>query len=172
MAEVVAHLDHEHAAAKATYDAIPAHVRTRRPSENAWSPDETLAHLVFVESRVAKTMAGSIAKAREGGLGADTQISPLLPGMDLSRLLDRSQKIVAPAAIDPIQTAMPTATWADYDAAREALKAALLTGDGLDLSSVKQPHPVFGAISLYEWAAFVGAHEARHAAQMREAAES
>jgi hypothetical protein len=35
---------------------------------------------------------------------------------------------------------------------------------------VSMPHSVFGPSSAYHWFAFVGAHEARHAAQIREIA--
>ena len=30
------------------------------------------------------------------------------------------------------------------------------------------PHPLFGPLSAYHWFAFIAAHEARHAAQIRE----
>ena len=46
--------------------------------------------------------------------------------------------------------------------------AAIARGDGLALSQVEHPHPIFGPLNLYQWVAFVGAHEARHAAQIRE----
>jgi hypothetical protein len=65
---------------------------------------------------------------------------------------------------------MQSMEWADYDAARAAFKAALLAGDGLDLGNVKHHHAVFGPYSVYQWAAFIAAHEARHCAQMKEAA--
>ena len=35
---------------------------------------------------------------------------------------------------------------------------------------MKQPHPVLGPINIYQWALFVGSHEARHALQIREIA--
>jgi hypothetical protein len=45
------------------------------------------------------------------------------------------------------------------------------SADGLALSEIVQPHPVLGPINLYQWIAFVGAHEARHAAQVMELRE-
>jgi hypothetical protein len=36
---------------------------------------------------------------------------------------------------------------------------------------VSWPHPRFGPLTGYQWIAFSGAHEARHAAQIREIAE-
>jgi hypothetical protein len=44
----------------------------------------------------------------------------------------------------------------------------LVAGDGLELGAVTHPHPRFGVFSIYDWMAFLGAHEVRHAEQMRE----
>jgi hypothetical protein len=53
---------------------------------------------------------------------------------------------------------------------RAALRAAALAGDGLALGEVIQPHLVLGPINLYQWLLFVGGHEVRHTAQVREIA--
>jgi hypothetical protein len=44
----------------------------------------------------------------------------------------------------------------------------LLSGDGLALANVIQPHSKLGPMSVYHWIAFLAAHESRHAAQIRE----
>ena len=41
---------------------------------------------------------------------------------------------------------------------------------GMPLGAVQQPHRILGELNLYEWIAFLGTHEARHAAQIRELA--
>lgn len=46
----------------------------------------------------------------------------------------------------------------------------LNTGDGLAFSGVLHPHPIFGMLDLYEWVHFIGAHDRRHAEQVRELA--
>jgi len=56
--------------------------------------------------------------------------------------------------------------------AREKLRAAFLSGDGLALEQVVQPHPVLGPINIYQWTLFNGSHEARHALQIREIGET
>ncbi|MEP7310481.1 MAG: hypothetical protein ABJA98_33675 [Acidobacteriota bacterium] len=40
--------------------------------------------------------------------------------------------------------------------------------DGLALGTIRHEHPALGPISIYEWFAVVGSHEARHAAQILE----
>ena len=53
---------------------------------------------------------------------------------------------------------------------RQALLSALTAADGLALDEITQPHPLFGTLNLYQWVLFVGQHEARHTAQIREIA--
>ena len=50
----------------------------------------------------------------------------------------------------------------------DGARAALLSGDGLALEQVVQPHPALGPINLYRWLLFEGSHEARHTLQVRE----
>ena len=52
--------------------------------------------------------------------------------------------------------------------ARDALCNSVRDADGLALGDVVHPHPVLGPINLYQWIAFVGGHEARHAVQVME----
>jgi hypothetical protein len=53
-------------------------------------------------------------------------------------------------------------------ATRRALADVVARGDGLALGKVSAPHPALGSFNGYDWIAFVGAHAARHADQMRE----
>ncbi len=50
------------------------------------------------------------------------------------------------------------------------MRDVLHAGDGLAIGTLSLPHPLFGPLTAYHWLAFVGAHEARHAAQIREIA--
>ena len=40
--------------------------------------------------------------------------------------------------------------------------------DGLELSAVTLPHPIFGPLTFYQWIVFLAGHEGRHALQIRE----
>ncbi len=57
---------------------------------------------------------------------------------------------------------------ARIDAARAALLDVIRGADGLALGEVMFPHPAAGPLNGYAWIVFVGLHEARHAAQVRE----
>ena len=53
-------------------------------------------------------------------------------------------------------------------AARETLRQVVIDVDGLALAEVSAPHRHLGPLNGYEWMAFIGNHESRHAAQIRE----
>jgi hypothetical protein len=53
---------------------------------------------------------------------------------------------------------------------REALRAVVLSADGLALTEVIAPFPGLGPLNVYQWVLVVGAHEARHSAQIQEIA--
>ena len=52
------------------------------------------------------------------------------------------------------------------------LRERLRRGERLAGLFVQAPHPVFGALDMYQWLLFVGAHEGRHADQIREIGEA
>jgi hypothetical protein len=78
--------------------------------------------------------------------------------------------VPAPGVLEP--TGLDAdAAWAALERATMEVRASIAEGDGLALSTITHPHPLFGPLTLYDWIAFVGAHEARHAAQIRECVE-
>ena len=87
------------------------------------------------------------------------------------RLPIRSLRVTAPDETRPISDSDAASAWAALEQSRQALRAAVISGDGLALSEVKHPHPVLGEINLYQWILFVGSHEVRHTAQVREIAD-
>jgi hypothetical protein len=131
---------------------------------------QILDHLAITNSRVAALVNKSIAEAKANGLGPDTATSTVLRTIPTERILDRTTKVQAPEMIRPRSEGDAETAWADLAQAREKLRAAFLTGDGLALDQVIQPHPVLGPINMYQWVLFNGSHEARHTLQIREIA--
>ena len=72
--------------------------------------------------------------------------------------------------IQPQSAGDAASVWSALQQSRASLREAILAGDGLALSEVSQQHPVLGLINLYQWIIFVGSHETRHTAQVREIA--
>jgi hypothetical protein len=166
IAELFAHLDRERRTLDDAIGAVPAAVRATKPAPDRWSVTEIVEHLAVVEARIAAMIAKQIADAKTAGLGRETATASVMATFDANRVLDRSTRIAS--------THLPTGTvplnegLAQLDVARTQLKAALIEGDGLDLTSVSAPHRAFGQLDMYQWAAFVGSHMARHADQIRE----
>lgn len=165
--ELLAYLDQQRAELRAAFDAVPPDRRDQSPAPDRWSAAQIVEHVAMVERRVAAVIASRVALAREVRLESDTSRDPVLPAMNLSQLTDRSRPLKAP------ETAQPTGlgwmeAWAALERAGQLVRGAASDGDGLALGVLAAPHPVMGPMSIYEWIAFVGAHEGRHAAQIRE----
>jgi hypothetical protein len=165
--ELLRYLDQQRSILKSAFDAVPAELRNQPPAPDRWSAANIIEHLAIVESRISKFLSSRIEEARGAGLAQETSTEPVLPTIDLSRMYDRTVRVQAP------ETAIPTgldaaSAWTALEGASSMLKAMVLAGDGLAVSSVTYPHPRFGALSVYQWVAFLGAHEVRHAQQIRE----
>ena len=170
--EVLNYLDHTRTELRAAIDSIPAPARDTRAAADQWSVAPILDHLTIVNSRVAKVVGKWIAEAQANGLGPERSSSSVLNTIPVERILDRSQKVAAPEAILPRSDIDAETAWAEFEQARERLRAAFLSGDGLALEQVIEPHPVLGPLNMYQWVLFNGSHEARHTLQVREIAAS
>jgi DinB superfamily len=151
-------------------DAVPASRREEQPGADRWSVAEVLEHLNVIERRIARMLSASIAGAKVAGLGPELETSPVLDTIDRRRIGDRATAATAPEAVRPQAGLDAAAVWLAMQESRANLRSAVVAGDGLALSELKQEHPLFGLINLYQWVIFVGAHESRHAAQIREIA--
>jgi hypothetical protein len=110
---------------------------------------------------------GEIAKAKANGIPAEDDTSGVVQEQFTGRLRDRSQALVASEASQPKGVGFESA-WATLTDMRRKLRDAIISVDGLALGDIRLQHPRLGEITLYEWFAFLGAHEARHAEQIRE----
>ena len=164
--ELLAYLDEQRSVLKSSFESVPTEMRDRPPAPERWSAANIVEHLAIVEARISKLLSVRIDEARSG-LSAEVRTAPILPTIDYKRMYDRSTRVKAP------ETAIPTgldaaSAWLALENAGAMMRAMLSANDGLALSSVTHPHPRFGLLSVYEWVAFLGAHEVRHAEQIRE----
>jgi hypothetical protein len=168
IAELLEYLERQRRTLDAAIAAVPASARDTRPADERWSVAEIVEHLAEVERRIGGMIGKQIADAKAQGLAAESNSLSILATINSARILDRTRRIVS--------TTIPTGTIGteealrQLDAVREDLKAAVMQGDGFDLTAVSAPHRVFGQINMYEWIAFIGSHMARHAEQVREIA--
>jgi hypothetical protein len=165
--ELLSYFDSHRVILKSAFDAIPPDRRNQSPEPGRWSPAAVVEHLSIVEGRMAGILSSRIREERAAGLGGETSAEPMLPNLDVARVADRTTRVQAP------DFALPTgldaaAAWTQLEVATAALRAMLLSGDGLALANVIHPHSKLGPMSVYHWIAFLAAHESRHAAQIRE----
>lgn len=167
-AEVLAHLDEHRAALEAAFADVPVSLREQRPAPDRWSVAEVLDHLLVIESRIVKLLTQQIDAARAAGLGPDPETTPVVPTINMRRMLDRSRPITASESGQPRAGCSAQASWKMLVEQRETLRDLVRSADGLALGEIVVPHPALGPINLYQWLVFVGGHEARHTAQIRE----
>jgi hypothetical protein len=169
--ELLDYLDQQRVVLRTAFDAIPAPLRDRAPAEGRWSAAAIIEHLALVEARVSARLSPLISEARVNGLGAEPSLEPVLPTINVGRVVDRGTRVTAPEAVQPAGLGADAA-WTALVEAGKGVRDLVHASDGLALGAVSMPHPVFGPSSAYHWFAFVGAHEARHAAQIREIADA
>jgi uncharacterized damage-inducible protein DinB len=169
--EVINYLDRERAALSEAIERVPTDSRDKQPGPDRWSVAQVLQHLGLIEKRVGLGMRKWVTDAGNTAVGPEKETSSVMNSLPLQLIADRSLRRNAPEEVRPPGDIDAKTAWAELESARETLRSAFLDGDGLALSEVVQPHPVFGPINLYQWMLFVGSHEERHTAQIIEIAE-
>jgi uncharacterized damage-inducible protein DinB len=130
---------------------------------------EILNHLARLEMRLTNLFASRVEDAKSSGrLGMEQETSSVLDREWIDVVLDRSRQVVAIESVRPAGGQTASEAFADLESARVAFLEFLSSADGLALGTLVLPHPALGQLTLYQWIAFVGAHEARHTAQIRE----
>ena len=170
--ELLRHLDLQHERLRNAVESVPREQREKKPRPDRWSVAEVIEHLSIVETRIGRVFDAKLAEARNAGaVREERETSPVVGSIDMARVLDRSRRITAAEASLPSGKLDADAAWTALESARTALRDSVRAADGLALGEIVQPHPVLGPINLYQWIAFVGGHEARHAAQVMELRE-
>jgi uncharacterized damage-inducible protein DinB len=153
-------------------DSVPVDHRQARPTPDAWSVAEVLEHLAVVETNVARMLSKKIAEGREAGLGVETESSSVVNPRHVATMRDRSRRIETGDATRPTSSLSASAAWEAAESARATMRQVMIDSDGLALAEISAPHRIFGPLNVYEWIAFIGNHESRHAAQIREIGSS
>lgn len=171
--ELLDHLAACHAEARAAFDAVPVAQRMQKPAPDRWCAAEVVEHLAIVEQQVGGLLRRGLDQARaKGPLPAEDRTELVLPSMDASRVLDRERRIVAVARVVPTGGLDADAAWRALEAARAVVEDLVRSVDGFRTDAVQAPHFALGTLDFAQWVAFLGLHERRHAAQLRELARA
>lgn len=151
---------------------MPAGQTERTPPIDGWTVAEVVHHLARIETMVTGLFVKMVESAREGGLGREGDDALQLDSFRGYRVHNRKIRVTAPERGAPEVGINLATAWTALDASRTDLLGALDAADGLALGAISYPHAQLGEMSMYQWVAFVGFHETRHAAQIEEIATS
>lgn len=172
IAEAKKHLAENHAKLKAAVDAVPANARDTRISKDRWSVAEVVEHCANVEKAVTKLFAFRLQEAVANGLRKDPDVSSLWDQRYEAMFLDRNRRVAAPERAHPSGTLSAEQAWQELARAREDFLAVLDQYEGYAFQDLTYPHPLIGELNFYQWVYAAGWHEARHALQIREMAQT
>ena len=167
--QLLAHLDTHRAALLDTLRSIPTSLHHRKPSADGWSVAEVVEHLAIVEPRMVRLLASRIPEAPRRSDEQAAQQDDVTSRLDHAQVVDRRRPVKGGEAVQPKGSMSVEAALASLATSREELRALIAGTEGVDLASVSHPHPALGPLDLEQWILFVGSHEARHTAQIREA---
>jgi hypothetical protein len=167
--ELLRHLDENHVVLRAAVDDVPPSLRETRPAPDVWSVAEVLEHLTRVEEQLTRLLGSKLAEASAAGaLGREADTTSVVDPTIHRALLDRRRPITAGDRVLPRGQLDAATALAALESARDRLRELLIAHDGVTFAAVSHPHPAFGSLDGYGWFAFIGSHEARHAAQIRQ----
>jgi hypothetical protein len=167
LAELVDYATAQRTALLHAVSTVPEPLRDERGHTGTWSIAEVLEHLHRVESGIARLLVRTIERGR-AGIPEERETGSLLNSLDAYELTRRDRRLMAPDPVAPRGDYTAAQGLAALALSREALLAAIRSGDGLALGELTFPHPLLGSLDLYQWILFVGQHEARHAVQIAE----
>lgn len=172
LAETMGYVEEKRRDLLKSFAGVPGERLCRRAAPDGWSVAEILDHLRMVESGVARLITKRVAQAREAGIGEEKSTESVMPSFD--PYAARLEKVVlqAPPMIAPRPNVDISEALDGLESSREALRAAVVSADGVALGEIKHTHVVLGELDLYQWLIFIGQHEGRHTKQIERTLKS
>ena len=139
-----------------------------KAAETEWSISDVLNHVSLTDEANAKLTSNFLKRARATSPPSDPSPSEsVINSMDEIFPRMNEAKFQAPEFVTPHPHAPVDESMARLKSSRERMLANVEQLDGLDLSGLTFAHPFAGALNAYQWILMAGAHEARHAAQIK-----
>lgn len=155
-----------------SFDGVSGARLCRRAAPDGWSVAEIIEHLRMVESGVARLITKRVTQAREAGLGEEKSTTSVMSSFDTHRARLDSGVMKSPSMVQPRANVDISEALEGLESSREALRAAVVTADGLAIGEIKHDHVVLGELDLYQWLIFLGHHENRHKKQIERTLKS
>ncbi len=155
-----------------SFEGVDGEKLCRRAASDGWSVAEIIEHLRMVEAGVARLITKRTGQARADGLGEEKETSSVIPSFDKHAAYLEATVLKSPPMVQPRPNIDINEALDGLESSREALRAAVVTADGLALGQIKHTHVVLGELDLYQWLIFVGQHENRHKKQIERTLQS
>jgi uncharacterized damage-inducible protein DinB len=166
LAELLSYMDSTRKGLLETVSNLNPSFAGVRPREESWSASDVLAHLAIVEERIARLVEEGVQSAKASNLGPEASDESIMSSLDRFSFAEIVEKRTAPASITPTEDKSVEESIEALIGWRARLRSALLASQGVDLIAVTKPHPIAGAMNMYQWGLFVAQHEERHRVQI------
>jgi hypothetical protein len=164
---LVQHLDRCHEDLRAAVHSVPFALRDRQPPGGGWSVAQVVEHLAHADRLFTQLLAKYVGELR-GQPSDNVDAAGVLQRRRLLAVLDRNTRVESREWIQPVQNWSIDQALRNLEDERRRLVLTVRSAEGVPLSIVSYAHFILGDLNLYEWIGFVGYHEMRHAAQIRE----
>jgi hypothetical protein len=131
-----------------------------------WSVGEILHHLALSNRAFARALEALVRRGRREGLVCPPGGRRSWPRVRSIADARASGPVVNPPQVTPTHGLSIDALRDELAESHAAVMARLPDLAGLDLASLRLPHPLGFDLNLYQWADIAGAHERRHLAQI------
>ncbi|HEY0672479.1 MAG TPA: DinB family protein [Longimicrobiales bacterium] len=168
--QLIDHLSAGRAELRAAFDAVPAAARESVPPGGGWSVAQVIQHLVHTDRMFTQLLHKSIAEIGPGAEG-EIDVTAILQSRRMKAVLNRDTRVQALERMRPIEDWPADKAWQLLEQARAELLQQLAVANGVPLSQARFVHYILGEMNLYQGIVFIGSHEMRHAAQIREIQE-
>lgn len=170
IAEIYDALEETRARLSSAVEGLSAEQETFKPAPDRWSIAELVEHIAASERQLAGLFEKMLVRAEKDGRTREegAAFSPV----SLARFAEQSRaKFDAPEIIRPAGDVPVSASLARLNESSAAIRGMRARFEHLDCRALRFPHPAFGPLDLYEWLAFVAAHESRHTSQIEKLKE-
>jgi DinB superfamily len=166
LAETMSFVEEKRRELMDSLDGVSGEALCRKAAPDKWSVAEILDHLRMVESGIARLITKRVGQAREAGIGEEKSMAPVLPSFMRHAATLESSILQSPATVKPKANVDINEALDGLADSREALRAAIVSANGVALGEIKHTHPILGELDLYQWLIFLGEHEGRHKKQI------
>lgn len=168
--QLIDHLNTGRADLRAAFDAVDPAARATVPPGGGWSVAQVIQHLVHTDRMFTQLLNKSVAEIGPG-VEEDVDVTAILQSRRMKAVLNRDTRVQALERVRPIEDWPADRAWQILQQTRAELLQQLALADRVPLSKARFVHYILGEMNLYEGIAFIGSHEMRHAAQIREIQE-